>query len=234
MRKIVRRLVVAVVLTVLTSGSVLVASSPARADQNQPRRSITSYAIEQTQLLFAGLDAKTAGLSPRTCKDSNGSGEGVKFLPVNWNGKGDASVSCKVGSGEGLILDFGGTVAWEDPPACAGAFNRDQLVQILTDYFPPSRVTSTATLDRNPINPEGLITPVFTVSVNQSYTEPLSCGMSLWEESKALGHAGTLAAAYSGKKAHIAPLSKGQHRIVLSYSAPDVSPRTLTYIITVE
>jgi hypothetical protein len=240
-----RRILAVPVLLILVGGSILLTSSPARADQSQTsgtrapsHDAMVRYAIEQTQLLFAGLDAKTTNLSPRTCLDSNGNGEGVTYLPVNWGTTG-ATIACHIDNGQPLVLDFGGSVAWEDPPSCQGAFAKETLVSHLP---PPSNVTSTATVDTKMFTADMITTPVFTASVSKSYTKPTCLTtsnklISFYAESELLGHAGRLAVAYSGKKAFIAPLSKGTHVIVLKWSNSDKvnggPDHTLTYNLTV-
>lgn len=103
-------------------------------------------------------------------------------------------------------------------------------------------MTSTAYLDTraNAIEPVSILTDLFTVSVNKSFTRKVNCPvngeptLSFYEESVQLGHPGTLAAAYIGKKAYIAGLSEGRHVIVLDQSFQGEHTRTLTYVVTVK
>jgi hypothetical protein len=196
------------------------------------------YAAKQTQLLYAGLDAATNGLSPKTCQRGSGPTAAVTFLPVNWRGGTDATVSCSVVAGDDVVVDLGGSVANEDPiPPCGpfpDGFPARELVTIMRKYLPPSRVTSTATFDGRPIKALPVITPVMQVHVQASYPGDGFCGgLTLYQESVDLGHPGRLAAVYSGKKGIVSMPSPGSHVLVLDLSFGGTHVRTLTFQLTV-
>lgn len=192
-------------------------------------------AAAQTRLLFSHYHGSPQVASPASCSDGDDS-DGTRpfLLPTLSFGAGDATFLCHLESRTAL-LDLGGFTVTEDNTGDTYTlangeelpFARANLERICDDAllrFVPA--AAPGTLDGVAIHGEAVSTSVFDVAVLRSATD-------YWQQSRALGHPGRLAATYCGWKA-LLRLTPGPHAIKVDLSGNTGSPTHFTYRVLVE
>jgi hypothetical protein len=179
---------------------------------------LARLAAEQSQAWEHDI-ATFPGLSPTTCVRSKLDHEVVMLPVLTGFVASPLAVSCTVGREDHLLLDVGGSILWEDAKECGTEPEPCYPVNGTPTPFRPDTLSAIASQVIADLSPFGQATldgrTVKYRTLQTTFTLPVPTDAFNYADSEAVGHPGTLAAAYAGQKVLLDELRRGTHTILV-------------------